>query len=404
MRTAARVLQWLLPLLGWESRAPTYYTLRLWLLRVGLHQLQQLPELADDWVWIADHTQQLGDKKVFLVVGLRLEAWLAQEPLQPEEMQLLALEPVTTSTGEVICEQFTRLTERTGLPRVIVSDDGADLRRGIRLFREQHPQVAWVYDIKHCAAILLKRELEKDERWSAFTAAVNRTKQQCSVTKLAALLPPQQRGKSRYLNVQELMAWATKVLTLLDQPPALAAADLDPTACEQRFGWLRDYRASVQEWQAGMRVIELVESHVRRQGVYRGVAEHLHPQLEEVVLGSLSRHLAHDLVTHLREQSLQADADEHLPASSEILESLIGKYKYLQGEQAQHGLTSLVLGLGTLLAHNLADLLPKALAEVSADDLFQWCRESLGTTLQASRQRLSRVLLGTKTTPAQRAA
>ena len=400
LRTTARVLQWLGPLMGLGVRTPCYHTVRLWFLRAGLHQLQRPLERSDDWIWIVDHTQQLGDKKVLLIVGLRLADWTGEEPLQHTDVQLLALEPVTTSTGEVVCEQFTRLAKKTGTPRAIVSDDGADLRRGIRLYRELHPEVAWVYDIKHRSAIFLKRELEHDPRWSEFTAAVNRTKQQCSVTKLAVLLPPQQRGKARYLNLQELLAWSLKVLAVLDDSQLLANTQVEPAACEQRFGWLRDYRESLRSWAAAMRVIELTESHVRRRGVYRGVAEHLRPQLDAAVSGPLSRRLADELLTHLAEQALQAQPQEHLPASSEVLESLFGKYKHLQGEQGHHGLTSLILSLGTMLAQQLPTQLPAMLQAVSTADLFRWCRESLGTTLQACRQHLALNFRPPKTTPA----
>ena len=34
----------------------SYYSVRLWLLRLGLHQLQAHHERAEDWMWIVDHT------------------------------------------------------------------------------------------------------------------------------------------------------------------------------------------------------------------------------------------------------------------------------------------------------------------------------------------------------------
>lgn len=399
LRTTARILKWLLPLLGLGSRTPGYHALRLWQLRVGLQQLQRPLERADDWVWIVDHTQQVGAQKVFLILGLRLAEWTGAEPLQHHDVQLLALEPVTTSTGEVVCEQFAQLAAKLGVPRCVVSDNGPDLRCGVRLFRGQHPQVAWVYDIKHRCAILLKQELEKDERWSQFTAAVNRSKQQCSVTNLAVLLPPSQRGKARYLNLQELLAWSVKVLKVLDDPQLLKNTGVEPADCERRFGWLRDYREVVQAWAAAMRVIELTESHVRRHGVYRGVDALLRPLLDAAATGGPSRRLKDQLLQHLAEQALQVHGDEHLPASSEVIESLFGKYKHLQGEQGHHGLTSLILSLGTMLARDLPAAISAALPAVSTSALFRWCRQSLGNTLQACRQYLAQNLRKPKPSP-----
>ena len=44
---------------------------RWWLLRIGLYELQRVKAVADDWVWIMDHTIQLGNARVLVIVGLR---------------------------------------------------------------------------------------------------------------------------------------------------------------------------------------------------------------------------------------------------------------------------------------------------------------------------------------------
>lgn len=52
----------------------SWWTGRLWLLRLGVYTLTRPKVLADDWVWIADHTQQLGPEKCVLILGGRLSA------------------------------------------------------------------------------------------------------------------------------------------------------------------------------------------------------------------------------------------------------------------------------------------------------------------------------------------
>jgi hypothetical protein len=388
LRATARILSWLAPLCGLGERTPCYQSVRQWLLRVGLHALSQPRQRSDDWIWMLDHTQQLGDKKVLLVVGLRLSQWRRGEPLQQRDLELLAVLPETSTTGESLAEHLQELESQLGVPRAIVSDGARELRLGVNLFYAQHPGSpnAWLYDIKHFAAILLKHELEPNADWQAFTAAANRTKQQCSVTALAALHPPNQRGKARYLNLQELLAWSRKVLQLLDANAA-PQLGLDPAKFAARFGWLRDFRTALDEWQAALHVVEIAESHVRREGVYRGLVETLALQLAAAATSPLSQRLRDKLLEHLNEQSQQTMGDVHLPASSESLESLIGTYKHLQGEQGHHGVTSLVLALGTLLTPDLNAALPAAFASTTTRSLRDWCQKRLGTTLQACRQR-----------------
>lgn len=394
LRATAKILRWMLPSMNLGKRSPCYQTVRGWMLRFGLHSVKVARPRGDDWIWIVDHTQQLGDKKVLLIVGMRLSDWLAGRPLEHSDLELLAVLPEAHGTGESLDKHLETLCRRVGMPRAIISDGARDLRLGVTLFCARYPQqsIAWLYDIKHFTAVLLKRELANNPTWKEFTAAANRTKQQCSVTALAALHPPNQRGKARYLNLQELVAWGGKMLTLLDHPHGVEQLGLDAAKCEARLGWLREYREAIEEWRVAMQVVEITETHVRRNGVYRGLVEKLSPQLLVAATSPLSQRLRERLLIHLAEQAEQTTGNEKLPASSEVLESLIGSYKYLQGEQSHHGVTSLVLGMGTLMTRNLLQTIPVALSAIRNRDLTTWCREQLGPTLHGCRQRLHNLL------------
>ncbi len=85
-----------------DVTAASYYSVRLWLLRLGLYQLSRPKVQADDWMWIMDHTMQLGERKCLIVVGIRQSAWKAQDRvLGHEDVELIDLVPVTESNGKV---------------------------------------------------------------------------------------------------------------------------------------------------------------------------------------------------------------------------------------------------------------------------------------------------------------
>ena len=192
LRGASRALELVLSrLFGPALAIAGANTGRLWLLRLGLYELTRPKEKADDWVWIVDHTIQISSVKCLLIVGCRLEVWQQQrKPLEHHDLQLLALEPVETSNGEVVCQQLERTVELTGVPRAIVSDGGSDLTRGISLFRQEHPRVAPCYDIAHKMAIFLKKTLTNDPRWQEFLKKMSQCKKQFVKSSLAFLTPP----------------------------------------------------------------------------------------------------------------------------------------------------------------------------------------------------------------------
>lgn len=373
----------------------TYYSVRLWLLRLGLHQLNRPKKRADDWIWILDHTMQLGERKCLIVVGLRQSAWNTEDRcLRHEDVELIDLQPVTESTGEVVCRQMEAAAAKTGVPRAIVSDDGRDLHRGIALFREAHPTTAWMYDIKHKTACLLKHDLENDASWQEFVGEVNRFKQRVSVTPLACLLPPQQRGKARYMSIDVLVDWAEKCLPLLDRLGVLVRIGLDAGVVEEKLGWLRGYCPHVRRWREMLDLMETTEHYVRHRGIRCEAATELASLLPNVTTEAACS-LRKRLLEFVDNQARQVHKGECLLGSSEVLESIIGKFKGVAGERGQHGLTGMVLSVGALVGQVTVDTVRAAMMEVRARNVWEWCSSHLGPTLQCLRRRIA-LALGTE--------
>jgi hypothetical protein len=208
LQGAGRVLGVLQECLGVEVEKPSGSSTRLWLLRVGYYKLTRAKEQAADWVWIVDHVGQLGQEKCLVIVGIRLSALPAEgEYLTHADVEPIALCPVAESNGEVVYQQLEAACKQTGVPREILSDQGSDLAKGIRLFCEAHPETSAIYDIKHKVATVLKRELGADRAWQEFSTQASQTIARVQQTALAALVPPRQRRKARYMNVAELVSW-----------------------------------------------------------------------------------------------------------------------------------------------------------------------------------------------------
>ena len=388
LRGAEAVVELFSHLLDGVGRAPSYVSVRRWLLRVGLYDLTRSKQQADDWIWIVDHTMQIGERKCLIIVGIRQSAWEAAEDrrLKHGDVELIDLQPVVTSTGEVVARQLQEAAKKTGVPREIVSDNGRDLRRGLDLFCQQHRSTRWLYDIKHNTASLLKRELQNDADWKSFVQEVNLTKQRTYLTPLAFLTPPQQRGKARYMNVDVLVEWAAKVLRFLDDPEAAARHDVAPESVEEKLGWLRAYRERVKQWQEMMAVIGVAEHYVRCQGIHRKAAAELRPQLEEVTGGPLSRQFRDRRLAWIEQQSTLTEGNERLLGSSEVLESIIGKYKNIQGEQSQHGLTPMILSIGAFVGRKTVSFVKQALEQTTSRKLLEWTKQHLGTTVHSHRK------------------
>lgn len=359
---------------------------QLWLLRIGLYEIQRPKEKTEDRVWIVDHTIQIGVMKCLLIVSCRLSWWQNElRPLEHSDLEFLALEPVEKSDGEAVQRQLEETAAKVGVPCAIISDHGTDLKRGIERFQEDHPETASVYDIAHKMAILVKQELEADDRWSEYLKQIGQTKQCLQQTTLAYLMPPTPKNKARYMNLESLVIWGAKTLTYLDNPQPVTDQPVDRAKLQEKLGWLRKYRNAVAEWDAVMRVVATTLQYIRHQGYHRRAAQQLKRKLRSQTRGHLSRRLVKKTLAFVKEQSAQAKKGQHLIGSSEVIESLIGRGKRMERNHSKSGFTRMVLAMAAAVVTPSKEFLAQALSTVKTLHVIQWCRDHLGPSVQSQR-------------------
>jgi len=96
--------------------------------------------------------------------------------------------------------------------------------------------------------------------------------------------------------------------------------------------------------------------------------------------------LVKEVVAFVAEQAACLRPRERLPASTEVLESCFGKLKEIEKDQAKNGFTGLVLSLGAVVGQTTTKMVRWALENCSVNNVREWCRENLGTTVQAQRR------------------
>jgi len=174
-----------------HAHLPSASGARWWLLRIGLYALREPLEQASDWVYIIDHSIQIGTLKLCLIPGIRLHDLPSpSRPLRHSDMRLLALIPTEHSNGQIVLEQLENTAKRTGIPREILSDHGSDVKSGGELFVAAHTETTLVYAAAHHGAIVLKRLFQADDRWARFLAQLGQTKSRLQQTPDAFLMSP----------------------------------------------------------------------------------------------------------------------------------------------------------------------------------------------------------------------
>ncbi len=387
LRGASRVTERITAFLQLPLAVPVWHTGRLWLLRLGYYKLTRPKERADDWVWIADHTVQIGAEKCLVILGIRLSALPpAGQCLSHRDVEPIALLPVEKSNKDVVYQQLEAIIEKTRVPRSIVGDHGSDLKAGVEKFCQEHPETSFIYDIKHKTAAVLKREFACDETWLEFTRLAAQTKNRVQQTSLAPLAPPNQRTKARYMNIDVLVRWGRGVLAFLDEQRTEETTLFDPEQVQKKLGWIIRFRRPLEEWGELLRLTDATESFVRQRGLYHHAHLELAEQLQSMAHTDRTQRARTELVAFVARESAKARPGERLLGSSEVIESVLGKLKRLEQDQAKSGFTGLLLSIGAMVASTTSDVILKALETVPTKKVLAWCKEELGHSVQAKRR------------------
>ena len=341
--------------------------------------------IADDWCWIMDHTIQLGKTKCLLILGIRLSELPNGRSLHYQDLEPIDLLPVETSTGEVVWKQLENIATKTGVPRAIISDSGSDLKSGIAQFCEKHDSCVSLYDIKHKTACLIKAGLTQDVDWQAFIKQAGQTKKLLQQTALSHLKPPNQRSKARYMNIEILLRWGIETLKIVGSGKVFNEAEQQQLP---KLEWLKNYQGKLQEWGELLQVATLTEQTVRQDGItregYQTLERQFQEQRPELKYASAIK-LKSNLIDFVNTQGKVCKENERLLGSSEIIESVFGKQKYLERDYAKEGFTSLILGIGAFVGTLTADNVKEALVSTPVKKVLKWCKDELGETLQSKK-------------------
>ncbi len=390
-RPARRALQTVLDALGLDVKVPSHDVIRNWTCRVGVGELEDTFHKDQEVLWMSDHSSQIGAEKVLLIIGIALED--LPEPgqtLSLEDVKVLAIVPGQQWKKVDVAREYKKLAERIGPPRYLLSDGAIELREPAESLEKDGRKTIVLGDLKHHAANVLEKQIGRSERFKAFITQVGLTRNQIQQTELSHFVPPPLKQKSRFMNLASLLRWAAMVIHHLSDVHSMARVGITADRMNEKLGWLCDYRDDLARWGACQKVIDTALSFINSEGLSQGTSERLRGLLDEAMCGPPDRHetvdrVADCLVEFVEHSELQLEDGERAWLSTEILESLFGRFKQLEGQHSKGGFTSLLAALPSICCPVDANQVRKRLLQVPTKKLKQWVKEHVGKTPTARR-------------------
>ncbi len=390
-RATTFVVELFFQTLGIDLKVPSHDAVQQWTMRLGVAELSDTFDKDQRVLWMADHSSQIGREKVLLIIGMLVEDLPPPgQTLELEKLKVLAVVPGERWKREDVEREYQRLADKIGPPVYLLCDGAVELREPAEILVRDGKKAVVLRDLKHHAANLLEKQVGRSERFKAFLTSVGLTRSRIQQTELSHFVPPALKQKSRFMNLSCLLRWSTMVLHHLEHPESDARQDVMIARMEEKLGWLRDFKSELSQWRACQEVIDKALSWINHQGLARDSGD----RLADLFESSLERsddacspagQIAKKLLAFVAEAAKQIPTDERAWLSTEILESLFGRFKQLERQHSKGGFTRLLAALPALCVRADAQRIRTQFAKTKAQDVRQWIRDTLPKTLPARR-------------------
>lgn len=372
--------------------APSCTTVKYWTAQVGYHKLKCPKTIANDWMILIDSSIQMGEKKCVLILGIRAASLrkIKDRALTLEDLEVLSMRIVSTLNNQVIFEMITEVALAVGKIIAICSDRGSEILCGVKRFQQISSETRHIVDTSHRVSNLLEATLEKSPSWKKFRELVTLARRKMQHSLIPGALPPSPRAKARYMNVDNLIKWAADMLVLLDD--GVSNPGLDINELRKYLGWLFSYRDDIDYWNHLIAIGQAVRHIIRIEGMHMNVVDSFEKAISSVKMGSREMQFAGQLTEFLLHQSKGMRFGEWFIGSSEILESLFGKIKYMEREQRAFGFTSLLLAGMAAVGPLNEKIVEEAMATVKRSDIDEWAAKEIGQSVQSQRRQIKKIV------------
>lgn len=377
-------------------RAPSFTTIKNWVQQVGYYKLKRIKTNANDWMVLIDASIQMGEKKCVVALGCRANTLrkIKNRALTLQDLEVLSMRIVSCLNSDVVTEMLNEVTLAVGKIISICSDRGSEILRGVKDFQLTSPETRHISDTAHRVSNLLENTLEKTSQWRQFRECVTLARRKMQHSLIPGALPPSPRAKARYMNVDSLIKWAADMLVLLDHGISNPGLDIDEL--RKYLGWLYSYRDDVEYWNRLISIGVAARYVVRMEGIHMNIVDSFEKAISSVKMGIKELKFADELVEFLLNQSRGIKFGECFIGSTEVLESLFGKIKYMEREQRAFGFTSLLLAAVASVGPLDEATVIEAVTSVKRSDIKAWTTKELGQSVQSQRRQIKKIVAGLK--------
>jgi hypothetical protein len=318
---------------GLLGTIPCYNTIENWIKKCGLkvYETAGTPLQNVDYAGVVDESMMIGSEKLLLTLGVPAEH--QGRPLNCSDVCVLDIAIADSWNGEGVATQLRKVSEKVGHnPRYVISDNASIMKKGVRCAQMNH-----LHDISHSLGMYLERAYKEKSDFKEYIKLMSESKSKYNMKKIAYLLPPTQRTIARFINLSSWVKWSSKMLGIYHTL----------TETERKvFSFIPANASLIDELSDVTKCIERIEYTCKHNGLSKTTIYQCQKVIEKYLLrGNLRMiELGKSIVEFLRKEVMLIGSNVvALNNSSDIIESIFGRYKARKSTNKLNGVTPYIL-------------------------------------------------------------
>ena len=376
LETCAQLVGYLLCEIGGSDRRPCRSSIRDWELKYAHHALfetQYDPE--EEWVLIPDESMCVGQECILLILGVPLSRYRFGQALCFSDVEVLFVGVARSWKAEQIEAQIQALQDKGIRIAYVVSDGGNALGKAFK-----NSQLARVADCTHAISNLIEKRYKKAPQFEAYSKACADWKRKVSMSKAAPYMPPRQRSKGRFLNLDSLAKWGGEINQLLKEESSWLVPNLD-----QELEWMAPFQGLIQE----MNEVSQTKQDLFKLLKHQGFSEQIHQQARQLIEAQKPPDwFAKGLKEYLALLAQQAPQYDRRICCSDIVESFFGKYKNRYSTHPGRGLSQSALTIALYPKHFPQERMLRAMEQTTLQKLQRWREKHMPENIASKRKKL----------------
>ena len=370
------------------SRIPHFTSVINWTLRSGVALMESVKRVSFPWLAMIDCSIDIGTRKALIV--LRVSLSVLQEKgnaIELKDCECIGIEIANNWNGESVKSVLEKIFEKAGYPKAIIKDNGTDLCKGVRLTKEDVKQLEIVEDIGHVTANALKAEFAEEKAFEQFLEITRKGSSRIRQTAVAYICPPKIRTKGRFQGITTVAKWAEKMINIIGKR-GRAKSGSDVSILRNAFSGLSGLRQFLKRFCSSCQIIERFLKLLKQKGINPTTHGEAKMILEKLPMEMKARQrLLEWLDRHLHVQSRLGMEQMPLCVSSDIIESLFGKFKEIIQRNENAELNRLVYVIPLLCGTHTTNDIQMALRNCSHQELLNHIEKEIPITLRQLRRK-----------------